>query len=151
MKKASKTVRKVVKGKAIRQVAAVPYRVRDGKVEILLITSRETRRFIVPKGWPMKGLNSRQAALVEAREEAGITGTTRKAALGRYTYWKRMSSSFIPVEVTTYLLHVEGPSEEWKEAGTRERAWLSPEDAATLIDEPELATLIRSVPKIVLP
>lgn len=140
-----KAVRKAKKGKPIRQVAAVPVRIRDGKPEVLLVTSRTTRRFIVPKGWPMKGKSGRQAAVIEAREEAGVTGTTRKEALGKYRYWKRLSDAFVPVEAVVYLLLVEEVLEDWKESTARERAWLSPADAATLVDEPELATLIRGI------
>jgi 8-oxo-dGTP pyrophosphatase MutT (NUDIX family) len=138
-------VRKAKKGRPIRQVAAIPFRLRDGRPEVMLVTSRGTRRFIVPKGWPMKGKDGRQAALIEAREEAGVTGHTRKEPLGKYRYWKRLSDAFVPVEVTVFLLIADDVLPEWKEAATRERAWLSPADAATLIDEPELATLVSGI------
>jgi 8-oxo-dGTP pyrophosphatase MutT (NUDIX family) len=140
-----KTLRKAKQGKPIRQVAAVPVRLHEGRIEVMLVTSRGTKRFIVPKGWPMKGKSGREAALTEAHEEAGISGETRKAPLGRYRYWKRLSDAFVCVEVTVYLLMVNEVSDDWKEAGLRERAWLAPEDAATLIDEPELATLVRTL------
>ncbi len=145
MAKEKKALRKAKKGKPIRQVAAVPFRIQDGKVEVMLVTSRTTKRFIVPKGWPMKGKSGRQAALIEAREEAGVAGHTLKEPLGRYTYWKRLSESFVLVKVTAYLLAADETLADWDEASARQRAWLSPADAATLIDEPELATLIRSV------
>jgi 8-oxo-dGTP pyrophosphatase MutT (NUDIX family) len=135
-------VRKAKRGKPIRQVAAVPFRLRDGRPEVLLVTSRGTRRFIVPKGWPMKGKSGRQAAIIEAYEEAGVTGKTHRQPLGKYRYWKRLSDAFVPVEVTVYVLVVDGMLPDWNEAETRERAWLAPADAATLIDEPELASLI---------
>lgn len=140
-----RVVRRARKGKPIRQVAAVPFRLRDGNPEVLLVTSRGTKRFIVPKGWPMKGKSGRQAALIEAREEAGVAGTIRKEPLGKYRYWKRLSEAFVPVEVTVYLLLADGTLPDWQEASARERAWLTPDDAATLIDEPELATLIKSL------
>ncbi len=138
-------VRKAKKGRPIRQVAAIPFRLRDGHPEVMLVTSRGTRRFIVPKGWPMKGKSGRQAALIEARQEAGVEGRTRKAPLGKYRYWKRLSDAFVPVEVTVFLLVADEVLPEWKEAASRERAWLSPADAATLIDEPELATLVSRI------
>lgn len=138
-------IRKARKGKPIRQVAAVPFRLRDGKPEVMLVTSRGTRRFIVPKGWPMKGKSGRQAAVIEASEEAGVTGKTRRQSLGKYRYWKRLSDAFVPVEVTVYLLLVDDILPEWHEAASRERAWLSPADAASLIDEPELASLIAGM------
>ena len=148
MAKEKKAVRKAKQGKPIRQVAAVPFRMRDGQVEVMLVTSRTTKRFIVPKGWPMKGKSGRQTALIEAHEEAGVTGRTLKRPLGKYTYWKRLSESFVPIEVTAYLLRADETLIDWDESSTRQRAWLSPADAATLIDEPELATLIRSVAKL---
>jgi 8-oxo-dGTP pyrophosphatase MutT (NUDIX family) len=145
MNNEKRAVRKARKGKPIRQVAAIPFRLRDGKPEVMLVTSRGTRRFIVPKGWPMRGKSGRQAALIEAREEAGVVGETRKEPLGKYRYWKRLSDAFVPVEVTVYLLVADEIMPEWKEAQTRERAWLPPADAALLIDEPELATLVRAI------
>lgn len=140
-----KVVRKAKQGKSIRQVAAVPVRWRDGKPEILLVTSRTTKRFIVPKGWPMKGKSARQAALIEAREEAGVIGVTRKEPLGAYRYWKRLSDAFVLIEVVAYLLNVESTVDEWDESPERQRAWLAPGDAASLVDEPELASLIRAI------
>lgn len=139
------TLRKARKGKPIRQVAAIPFRLLDGKPEVMLVTSRGTRRFIVPKGWPMKGKNSRQVALIEARQEAGVEGRTRREPLGEYRYWKRLSDAFVPVEVTVFLLIVENVLTDWKEAASRERAWLAPADAAMLVDEPELATLVGAI------
>lgn len=140
-----KAIQKAKKGKPIRQVAAVPFRMRDGSIEIMLVTSRTTKRFIIPKGWPMKSKNGREAAQIEAREEAGVTGTILPRALGGYTYWKRLSSAFVPVRVTVYLLSVDETLSSWDEAPARERAWLAPADAAILVDEPELATLIRTI------
>jgi len=143
MRKEEQIIRKAKKGKASRQVAAVPVRRdADGLIEILLITSSTTQRFIVPKGWPMKGKSGRKAAAVEAREEAGVVGVALKEPLGTYAYWKRLSDRFISVVVTVYLLPVAEELPEWEEASKRKRAWLKPADAAKLIDEPQLATLV---------
>lgn len=141
-----KIIRRARKGRAIRQVAAVPFRMADdGQLQVMLITSQSTRRFIVPKGWPMKGRSDREAASIEAAEEAGVLGRTLKDPIGRYRYWKRLSEFFVPVEVIVYLLAVEDVLSDWGEAAERRRAWLSPVDAATLIDEPELASLVGSL------
>lgn len=138
--------RKAMKGERIRQVAAVPYRRgADGRIEILLITSRETRRFVLPKGWPMKGKSGRKAAAIEAEQEAGVVGKVLKEPVGTYSYWKRLERHFVPVDVTVYLLEVEQELSQWRERKSRQRAWLSVEDAATLIDEPELATLLKTL------
>lgn len=146
MAKEKQIVRKAKKGKPIRQVAAVPFRFGDdGRVQVMLITSATTRRFIVPKGWPMKGRNGRQAAAQEAREEAGIEGKTLRKPLGGYSYWKRLSDCFVPVVVKVYLLKVTKTLPDWQESDERQRAWLLPADAARLIDEPDLASLVLSV------
>ncbi|BBD39839.1 NUDIX hydrolase [Aminobacter sp. NyZ550] len=146
MPKDKKTIRKASKGERIAQVAAIPFRVNEGgELQVMLVTSRGTRRFIVPKGWPMKGKSGRQAALIEAREEAGVRGKALKKPAGSYCYWKRLSTSFVHVVVTAYLIEVTEELEAWQEAGARQRAWLTPTDAAVLIDEPELSTLIRNL------
>ncbi|MEW6634100.1 MAG: NUDIX hydrolase [Pseudomonadota bacterium] len=141
-----KAVRKARKGERIRQVAAIPFRMgEDGRVEVMLVTSRTTRRFIVPKGWPMKGKSGRKAATIEAQEEAGVSGKALKQPAGTYSYWKRMTNRFVRVDVVVYLLEVTEEMADWQEASARQRAWLPPADAALLIDEPELSTLLRDL------
>ncbi|MBZ9798354.1 NUDIX hydrolase [Mesorhizobium sp. ES1-4] len=146
MSKEKQVILKAKKGKPIRQVAVVPFRLDPGgKVEVLLITSRTTRRFIVPKGWPMKGKSGRKAATTEAREEAGVLGNAPKKPLGAYSYWKRLSDRFVNVTVEVYLLSVTEVLPDWIESSRRKRAWLSPADASKLIDEPQLADLVLSM------
>ena len=139
-------VRKAKKGERIRQVAAIPFRLgAGGGIEVMLVTSRATRRFIVPKGWPMKGKSGRKAAMIEAREEAGVLGNILKQPAGTYSYWKRLENRFIRVDVVVYLLEVTEELPSWAEEGKRQRAWLAPADAALLIDEPDLSTLLRDL------
>ncbi|WP_292032771.1 NUDIX domain-containing protein, partial [Mesorhizobium sp.] len=108
-------VRKAKKGERIRQVAAIPFRLSEGgNLEILLVTSRTTRRFIVPKGWPMKGKSGRKAAAIEAQEEAGVLGKALKQPAGTYSYWKRMASRFVRVDVVVYLLEVAEEMADWR-------------------------------------
>ncbi|MER8392054.1 NUDIX hydrolase [Mesorhizobium sp. M1340] len=141
-----KVVRKARKGARIRQVAAIPFRLNEhGDVEVMLVTSRTTRRFIVPKGWPMKGKSGRKAATIEAQEEAGVLGKTLKQPAGTYCYWKRLANRFVRVDVVVYLLEVTEELADWEESKRRQRAWLAPADAAVLIDEPDLSTLVRNV------
>lgn len=141
-----KAVRKAKKGERIRQVAAIPFRLsQDGDIEIMLVTSRTTKRFIVPKGWPMKGKSGRKAAMIEAQEEAGVLGKTLKQPAGTYSYWKRLSNRFVRVDVIVYLLEVTEELADWQEAKRRQRAWLAPADAAMLIDEPDLSTLVSTL------
>lgn len=146
MPREKRLVRRAKDKKPIRQVAAVPVRAAADGVEVMLVTSNATRRFIVPKGWPMKGKSARQAAREEVLEEAGVTGAVLRKALGEYSYWKRLSERFVKVDVKVYLLEVEEVlGDAWREAGKRQRAWLTPADAAALIDEPELASLVSSI------
>ncbi|MER8748960.1 NUDIX hydrolase [Mesorhizobium sp. M1050] len=141
-----KAVRKAKKGDRIRQVAAIPFRLNArGDIEVMLVTSRTTRRFIVPKGWPMKGKNGRKAATIEAQEEAGVLGKALKQPAGIYSYWKRLANRFVRVDVIVYLLEVTEELADWQEAKRRQRAWLTPADAAMLIDEPDLSTLVKSL------
>jgi len=141
-----KAVRKAKKGERIRQVAAIPFRLgQDGDIEIMLVTSRTTKRFIVPKGWPMKGKSGRKAAMTEAQEEAGVLGKILKEPAGTYSYWKRLANRFVHVDVIVYLLEVTEELADWQEAKRRQRAWLAPADAASLIDEPDLSTLVSAL------
>ncbi|MFD1986069.1 NUDIX hydrolase [Mesorhizobium newzealandense] len=141
-----KAVRKAKKGESIRQVAAIPVRLNArGDIEVMLVTSRTTRRFIVPKGWPMKGKSGRKAATIEAQEEAGVLGKTLKEPAGTYSYWKRLANRFVRVDVIVYLMEVTEELADWQEAKRRQRAWLPPADAALLIDEPDLSTLVKTL------
>jgi len=141
-----KAVRKAKKGESIRQVAAIPFRLNaGGDIEVMLVTSRTTRRFIVPKGWPMKGKSGRKAATIEAQEEAGVLGKTLKEPAGTYSYWKRLANRFVRVDVIVYLMEVTEELADWQEAKRRQRAWLPPTDAALLIDEPDLSTLVKTL------
>ena len=127
-----------------KQVAALPVR-RDhtGVLQVLLVTSRESRRLVIPKGWPWPGIKDHQAAAEEAREEAGITGKMRKKSIGSYSYDKQKASGAIPVRVKVFLLEVEIELDDWPESRQRERIWCSVDIAAASVAEPELAALIR--------
>ncbi len=126
------------------QYGALPFRW-DAGLEILLITSRETRRWVIPKGWPMKGRKPHGAAAREALEEAGVTGAIEKAAIGSYWYAKALANgATIWVEVEVFPLPVEVERPTWPEMAERVRRWFPAEQAARLVREPELAELIRS-------
>lgn len=129
------------------QIAALPVRLTaTGAIEVLLVTSRETRRWIIPKGWPMKGLKDHQAAEVEAREEAGVKGRMLRGSIGHYTYWRRTEVDFRLCRVAVFLMRVERQLKNWKEKGQRENRWAGVLDAADLVLEPELSTLIVRLP-----
>lgn len=122
------------------QVAALCHRNKRGRREFLLVTSRDTKRWIIPKGWPIQGLESHETALREAWEEAGVkTGNANRRPEGSYTYQKRQETGWsFPVETIVYSVSVDELSEDYPEAGDRTRKWVSAETAAKMVDEPEL-------------
>ncbi len=127
------------------QVAALCYRGKGPDKEVLLVTSRGSGRWIIPKGWPIPGKNSADAARQEAWEEAGVSnGKVGAKAIGRYTYNKELSTGWsIPVETMVYPLNVEDLSEQFPEAHQRKRKWTSAADAANLVQEPELKQILQ--------
>ncbi|MBP2299707.1 NUDIX hydrolase [Azospirillum picis] len=125
------------------QCAALPYRFLANRVEVLLITSRETRRWIVPKGWTEKKVRPRDMAAREAFEEAGVRGKVSKHPAGTYRYQKRLAGDrSVECEVVVYLLDVREELAEWPEQHERERCWMSPEQAAEAISESGLVPLL---------
>lgn len=132
----------------LTQYAALAWRRPEGgAVEILLITSRETRRWVIPKGWPIKGLRPHQTAAREAWEEAGVEGRAGARKIGSFDYDKRLSGGQLqPVRVEVYPLQVLEEHDEWPEAHQRERRWTSAGDAASLVDEPGLSRLLAAFP-----
>lgn len=127
------------------QFGALVYRVKDGKLQILLITSRRTGRWIIPKGWPMLGKRPAEAAAQEAWEEAGVKGTVSDQCLGLYSYYKtRTRFGTLPCLVNVYPVKARKLSKIYPEVGQRRRKWFSPKKAAKLVREPELARLIKS-------
>ncbi|MDP3546206.1 NUDIX hydrolase [Phreatobacter sp. HK31-P] len=129
------------------QFAALPYRLRpDGTVEIMLITSRTTRRWIIPKGWPMGQRAPHKVAELEAMEEAGVAGRIGKRPLGVYHYDKLLSDgSAARCRVDVYALEVRKEKASWPEKKRRERRWVDVEEAASLADDAELVPLIRGL------
>lgn len=129
------------------QVAAVCIDPRKGKV--LLVTSRGTGRWIVPKGWPMPGRSLADAAMQEAWEEAGVRGRVAQAPFGTYSYDKQQEHGFaIPIEVRVFALEVEALEDDYPELGQRQRRWYRPERAAELVAETGLKRLLRELPLI---
>ncbi|MGQ3676511.1 NUDIX hydrolase [Xanthobacter sp. TB0139] len=125
------------------QYAALPYRVReDGRVQLRLITSRETRRWVIPKGWPMKGISPAKAAAREAYEEAGLLGPIAREALGIYCYEKRLAVRSVMCDVMVFPLKVKRQASNWPERTQREGFWFSVESAANAVQEEDLKLLI---------
>ncbi len=125
------------------QVAALPWRVVDDKVEVMLITSRDTGRWILPKGWPERRETLAEAAAREAAEEAGISGGITQHPIGSFAYDKvRYPEPDEPCQVFVYPLQVSWIAERWPERKQRERRWFAPDAAAAVVNEPDLSELI---------
>jgi 8-oxo-dGTP pyrophosphatase MutT (NUDIX family) len=125
-----------------KQVAALCFRRKKGAVEVLLITSRETKRWVIPKGWPMERLKDFNAAKIEAYEEAGVTGRVWKKPLGRFAYDKITDHRSDRLNATVYALEVSKIFSRWPEKRERKRGWYSIEDAAALVNEVGLKDII---------
>lgn len=127
------------------QFAALCWRVVNGKPQILLITSRGTNRWIIPKGWPMGGKTPGDGALIEAWEEAGVKGTASEQCLGLFSYLKKLDKrTALPCVAMVYAVKVSKLSKSYPEAGQRRRKWVSPKKASKMVREPELAQILKT-------
>jgi 8-oxo-dGTP pyrophosphatase MutT (NUDIX family) len=128
-----------------RQVAALPIRrsPTSGRLEVLLVTSLRTGRWIVPKGWPIEDCSEADAVAQEAHEEAGVRGDIGPQRIGTYTYDKQRKKGLVTnVTVSVFLLQVREEEDDWPERDKRRREWLEPVEAASRVREPELKALI---------
>lgn len=126
------------------QYAALPYRVTvHGEAKVLLITSRETRRWVIPKGWPMKGKTPHAAAAKEALQEAGVLGRIEKRAIGAYEYIKRLKNGApLACTVDVFPMQVLRQRKQWREKGQRVAHWFPANEAADNVDEEGLREII---------
>jgi 8-oxo-dGTP pyrophosphatase MutT (NUDIX family) len=127
------------------QYAALPYRRRAGGLEVMLITSRETRRWIIPKGWPAPGMTPHDSAKNEAMEEGGVVGRIGERSIGCYHYTKLLDGAAVPCRVEVFLLEVEEQLTSWLEEGQRHIRWFEVQEAGEAVQEPELSALIRNL------
>lgn len=134
------------------QYGALCWRVYNSRVQVLLVTSRETGRWIIPKGWPMEGLCPEAAAAREAWEEAGVVGTPLAESIGSYHYAKILGPErSIPCLVQVFPLKVKRLREKYPESRQRRRKWFLPEKAAKKIDELDLQVLVAGFRPIGVP
>ena len=124
------------------QYAALPYANSLGITRVLLVTSRDTGRWIVPKGWPERKTKPCDQAAREAYEEAGVLGRVTRKPFGSYRYQKRLRKGAVTCLVEVYLLKVERELDEWPERGQRLRRWMTPGEAMLLVDDAGLAEIL---------
>ena len=125
-----------------KQVAALPVRKRrKGRIDVLLVTSRRKGKWIIPKGWPCRGMKDGKSAAKEAREEAGVRGKVRSRPLGSF---RRKSRQGKPIKVKVFELKVEEQRKRWPERKERRRKWASPTAAARSVSNPGLRRLLQS-------
>ena len=135
-----------VSSAALGQMAALCWRLRKGRVEVLMVTSRETGRWVIPKGWPMEGLTAEAAAAREAWGEAGVIGRISAEPLGRFVYDKVLRDRSIrSCCVTVYPLRTEEMKSRWPERKERRRKWFAAPEAAGLVQEQGLSELFETL------
>ena len=126
-----------------RQFAALPYRMRDDAVEILLITTRKKGRWSVPKGWPVKHCSPQETAAVEAYEEGGVRGTVGTKRIGQFRKRRIKKKRPVLCNVEIFPLEVARQQLDWPERQERRRIWVRPRKAARLVKKAGLRRAIR--------
>ena len=125
------------------QVAALCWRLHRGQPQVLLVTSRNTRRWVLPKGWPMAGRGPEAAAAREAWEEAGVEGKVSEVVIGQYCYDKVLRNlDTLPCTVAVFPLRVQTLKNSFPERKERRRKWFSAEKAAHLVAEADLRDML---------
>src|SRR5215472_9980725 len=126
------------------QYGALPYRLSAGsRPQFMLVTSRETRRWIIPKGWPKKGKSPHHSAAREAFEEAGVVGAVARRPVGSFSYEKRLKNGGAVVcEVRVFPLEVRRQNKQWPEKQERVVKWHSASQVVEMVNEPKLSAII---------
>jgi 8-oxo-dGTP pyrophosphatase MutT (NUDIX family) len=132
--------------KSGRQCAALAFAKRGGELQVMLVTSRETHRWVLPKGWTETGVPPHEQAAREAYEEAGLVGEIEPESVGSYTYQKRLPDSrTVSCEVDVFPMRIECQLKSWPEKRQRKTAWFSLSQAAMAVEEGDLAVLLLSL------
>lgn len=139
-------VRQIFGGLPCRvQAAALPWRLTKDGVEVMLVTSRGTGRWVLPKGWPENTEKLAEAAMREAREEAGLEGGVAHGEIGKFFYRKELANGHEwQCEVHVFPIEVDAVADKWPEMKKRKRQWFRYRDAARLVSEPDLAEMIAA-------
>jgi 8-oxo-dGTP pyrophosphatase MutT (NUDIX family) len=131
------------------QIGALCWRLHRGKVEVLLVTSRDTGRWVIPKGWPMTDRSGAEAAATEAWEEGGAKGTVTEAPLGVFLYDKVLKPGvLLPCRVAVYPLRVTKLADSFPERKQRRRKWFATAKAARKVAEPTLRDMLAALTEV---
>lgn len=134
-------------GACAAQYAALCWRLQSAQLQVLLITSRDTGRWVLPKGWAMEGRSAAQAAEREAWEEAGVIGAISPDSIGWFHYDKQIAGAkAVPCRVEVFALRVASLSAKFPERKQRQRKWFGAPEVAELVAEPELRALLADLP-----
>jgi len=120
-------------------------------MEVMLVTSRETRRWIIPKGWPHKGRAPHRSAAREAYEEAGVVGRVRRQSLGSFSYEKHLTTGIVVCKVHVFALEVRRQSRTWPQGTNANSSGYLPGQAAKAVKKPALAKIIRRLARTPIP
>lgn len=127
------------------QYGALCWRRLRGTLEVLLVTSRDTGRWVIPKGWPMPDRTPEGAAAREAWEEAGVEGQVSDQCIGLFSYGKVIGPVVsVPCVVAVYPLRVTGLQDRFPERRMRRRKWFTLDKAARRVMEPELRAILAT-------
>jgi len=132
---------------AVQQSAALPYSYRDEQIQLMLITSSGTGRWIIPKGHIEPGLTPAESAEAEALEEAGVIGNIAAKSIGSYIYTKRPERGGDRCRVRVFALEVTRVLDDYQEAALRERQWMTVPKAVKAVREPDLRALFEKFAK----
>ena len=126
------------------QFAALCYRMKGDRVQVCIVTTRNSGRWILPRGWPTHNQTAHDGAAIEAFEEAGLKGHVFSNAIGTYVYDKPIADGIAPVLVVVYAIHVTEVAKKWPEKNERKRRWVSLKKAASKLEEPGLRQIVAN-------
>ena len=147
-KMSRKSLKPTFSEQVFQQIGALCYRRKGSKINILLISSRRSGRWIIPKGWKLDKLNNRKSAALEAWEEAGVQGRVSARRVGAYFYRKKKTEdSYFTCQVKVFSLQVMKMKKNFPEKNQRKQIWVTPAKAINLLMEPELKELVKKFHK----
>ena len=133
------------KEKVFHQIGALCFRLNEKNTKVLLITSRRSKRWIIPKGWKVDKMSNRKSVALEAWEESGVQGRVSERSIGTFYYRKRMNKNdFLTCAVKVFALEVKAVKKKFPERGQRKLKWVDLNTAIDLVSEPELKTVIKN-------